>query len=267
MSRLVPDPEVPGAYYVRINKTDHSWIDPDDPTRLEFDYMQRIADALDAHRPLGERMRVVHVGGAGMSLARYVATTRPTSPQIVLEPDAVLTDEVRAAAPLPRNSGIKVRPTDGRTGIAAMPGEYADVIILDAFAEASVPADVTTVEFFTDLARVLVGDGMLLVNVTDQGPLHYTRRVMAGLAEVFSETLLEAEPATLKGRRFGNLIALAARTTPPVDVLTRRAAGSPFPYRVLYGTELRRFVGGAQPYTDQDSEPSPPPPRGDTVFS
>ncbi|WP_026927265.1 spermidine synthase [Granulicoccus phenolivorans] len=267
MSRLVPDPEVPGAYYVRINRTDHSWIDPDEPTRLEFDYMQRIADALDVHRPEGERMRVVHIGGAGMSLARYVAVSRPTSPQIVLEPDASLTEEVRQAAPLPRNSGIKVRATDGRTGIAAMPGEYADVIILDAFAEASVPADVTTVEFFTDISRVLAADGMLLVNVTDRGPLHYTRRVMAGLAQIFPETLLEAEPATLKGRRFGNLIALAARATPPVQALTRRAAASPFPYRVLYGTELRRFVGGAAAYTDQDCEPSPPPPVGDTVFS
>ena len=90
-SGLVPDPDHAGAYTVRVGDTDQSWVDPGDPTRLEFDYMQRIGDVLDTIAPAGERMRVVHVGGAGMSLARYVAATRPTSAQIVLEPDAELT--------------------------------------------------------------------------------------------------------------------------------------------------------------------------------
>lgn len=65
MSRLLPDPDVAGAWMVRVGDADQSWIDPDDPTRLEFDYMQRIADHLDVHRPAGERMRVIHLGGAG----------------------------------------------------------------------------------------------------------------------------------------------------------------------------------------------------------
>ena len=55
MNRVVPDPEQPGAWYVRINGTDQSWIDPDDPTPLEFHYMQRIADVVDAHPPAGDR--------------------------------------------------------------------------------------------------------------------------------------------------------------------------------------------------------------------
>lgn len=53
MSRLLPDPDVAGAWMVRVGDADQSWIDPDDPTRLEFDYMQRIADHLDVHRPAG----------------------------------------------------------------------------------------------------------------------------------------------------------------------------------------------------------------------
>ncbi|MBD4447847.1 spermidine synthase, partial [Xanthomonas citri pv. citri] len=55
MSRVLPDPDVAGAWTVRVGGADQSWIDPDDPTRLEFDYMQRIADHLDVHRPAGER--------------------------------------------------------------------------------------------------------------------------------------------------------------------------------------------------------------------
>ena len=39
MSRLLPDPDVAGAWIVRAGGADQSWIDPEDPTRLEFDYM------------------------------------------------------------------------------------------------------------------------------------------------------------------------------------------------------------------------------------
>ena len=75
---LVPDREVPGAYFVRIDGTDQSFVDPTDPLRLEFDYVQRIAEVIDTIAPTGERIRVVHVGGAGMTLPRYIAATRPT---------------------------------------------------------------------------------------------------------------------------------------------------------------------------------------------
>lgn len=267
MTRLVPDPEQPGAWYVRIDGTDHSWIDPADPTRLEFDYMQRIADVLDSFRPAGERLRVLHIGGAGMTLARYLAATRPTSAQVVLEPDAELTEEVRRTVPLPRNSGVKVRAIDGRAGVAAIrEGWGADAIILDAFAGASVPAELTTVEFFTDLRRILDPAGVVLLNVTDQAPFGYTRRVHAGLAAIFPETLVSAEPATLKGRRFGNVLLAGSAVALPVAVLARRAAGSVFPYRLLHGPQLERFSAGARAYADSDAEPSPEPPGGPAFF-
>lgn len=265
--RLVPDRDRAGAYTVRVGGADQSWVDPDDPTRLEFDYVQRIGDALDAHAPQGQRLRVVHVGGAGMTLARYVAATRPTSPQIVLEPDAGLTEEVRAALPLPRGSGIKVRPQDGRAGIAAMRDDFADVVIVDAFVGARVPAELTTREFLGDVRRVLVADGTVMMNVTDQAPFAYTRRVVAGLAEVFGETVLSAEPSTLKGRRFGNVLLLGSAAPLPTGTLTRRAAGSAFPYRVVFGDHLARFVGQATAFADADAERSPEPPGGLGFFS
>ncbi|GAB3707727.1 spermidine synthase [Mariniluteicoccus flavus] len=266
-ARLVPDPDRAGAFTVRVGGADQSWVDPDDPTRLEFDYMQRIGDALDAHATEGERLRVVHVGGAGMTLARYVAATRPTSPQIVLEPDAELTAEVREAIPLPRNSGIKVRPVDGRAGIAEMRDDFADVVIVDAFVGARVPAELTTREFLTDVRRVLLGTGTVMMNITDHAPFSYTRRVLAGLAEVFGEAVMSAEPSTLKGRRFGNVLLLGSASPLPTDRLARRAAGSAFPYRVVFGDHLARFLGAAAPYTDDDAERSPEPPGGRAFFS
>jgi hypothetical protein len=111
---------------------------------------------------------------------------------------------------------------------------------------------------------VLRPDGMLTLNVTDRGPLGYTRRVLAGLRAQFGVVGLCAEPSTLKGRRFGNLVLLA--TDRPLGMaawttFADRAGRPPFPYRVLHGARLDQLVGGARPFTDEDAEPSPPPPE------
>jgi hypothetical protein len=267
--RLVPDRDRPGSWIVRISETDQSYVDPSDPTWLEFDYVQRIAAVIDQLGPPGQRLRVVHVGGGGLTLPRYVAATRPTSAQLVFEPDATLTAAVRQVAPLPRRSGVKVRPLDGRAGLAALPDGHADLVIVDAFAGPSVPAELAAAEWFADVARVVGPAGTLVMNLTDHGALAWSRRVVAGVAEAFlgrgGRLTLAVESSTLKGRRFGNLIVAAG---PALDVagLARRAAGAPFPYRLLAGPELARWLGGARPFTDADARPSPPPPDGPTTF-
>lgn len=255
---LVPDASYPSAYTLRIGRTDQSYVDLDDPLRLEFDYVQRLADALDLVAPPGERIRIVHVGGALMTLPRYVAATRPHSAQIVLEPDAELTEFVRRHAPLPRQSGIKVRAIAGREGIAAIRDDYADVVIVDAFAGSRVPPELTTTEFFADVRRVL-DDGVLMLNITDKG-LDYARRVGAAAAKTFDHVTLSTEPSTLKGRRFGNIVVLAADHELPVDELAARSSRSAYPYRVLTGERLQQLIGGAAPFTDADNSPSPEPP-------
>jgi len=263
---LVPDRSRPGAYTLRMGGTDQSYVDLDDPVRLEFDYVQRLADALDVYGAPGARLRVVHIGGAGLTLPRYVAATRPQSPQIVLEPDAELTEFVREHLPLPKRSGIKVRGIDGRAGIAELREDYADVVVLDAFAGARVPAELTTVEFVADVARVLAFDGLLLVNITDRAPFAYGRRVLAALSLTFAHVLMSAEPATLKGRRFGNVVLLASPAPLPQIELADKAGRGPFPYRVLHGARLAQLIGGETPFTDADAEMSPEPPGGLTHF-
>lgn len=264
---LVPDRSRPRAYTLRMGRTDQSYVDLDDPMRLEFDYVQRIADALDSSVDAGVRLRVVHVGGAGMTLPRYVAATRPQSAQIVLEPDAELTAFVREHLPLPRNSRIKVRAIDGRAGIAEMRENFADVVVVDAFDGPRVPADLTTVEFFADVRRVLLATGSVLVNLTDRAPFRYGRRVLAAVRTQFPQVLLSAEPATLKGRRFGNVLVLASAVPLPHLELARRAGSGPFPYRVVHGERLAQLVGGGVPFRDADADMSPEPPHGAAHFS
>lgn len=263
---LIEDTARPGAYLVRIGGTDQSYVDLADPLRLEFDYVQRIADVIDEIAPGGERIRIVHIGGAALTLPRYVTATRPSSAQIVLEPDEPLTAWVREHLPLPRQSGIKVRSVDGRTGIAALRDDFCDLVVVDAFDGARVPAELTTVEFLSDVRRVVGAAGTVVINVTDSGGLAYSKRVLASVAEVFGTVIYGAEPATLKGRRFGNVIITGSDGPLPEAALIRRGAGSMFPYRMLTGGQISRFVGQAAPFTDADAEPSPDPVTGGAHF-
>ncbi|MBK8458861.1 MAG: fused MFS/spermidine synthase [Micropruina sp.] len=156
--RVLPDAYTRGAFRVVTGVTSQSWVDPADPLRLDFEYVQRIADLLRLtvlSRPAEERVRIVHLGGGGLTLPRFIAAVRPHTAQIVCEPDADLIAEVRRKLPLPRQSGIKIRDVDGRTGLAAMPEEYADMVIVDAFAGHSVPGELATREFFAEVRRRL----------------------------------------------------------------------------------------------------------------
>jgi spermidine synthase len=265
-ARLVPDVAYPRAFTLRVRRTDQSYVDLDDPRRLEFDYLQQIAVVLDLVAPPGEPLRTIHIGGAGMSLPRYVAATRPRSAQVVLEPDSELTAFVRRYLPLPARSGIRVRGVDGRSGIATLRDGYADVVILDAFVGPRTPAELTSLEFWTDIRRVLAASGTVVANVTDRGPLGYARRVLAGLAECFPQLVLAAEASTLKGRRFGNVVLAASARALPVTEIAAEAGRAPYPYRVLAGARLVQLLAGAAPFTDAEAEESPAPPAGVAFF-
>jgi spermidine synthase len=196
-----------------------------------------------------------------MALPRYVAATRPRSRQIVLEPAVEVTELVRTALPLPRRSGIKVRPLDGRSGVGQLTDGFAELVVVDAFADAQIPANLVTVEFLSDVARVLQPSGQLMLNLTDRAPFAWTRRVIAGLRTIFTDLTLSAEPATLRGRRFGNLVVVAGRNPIAVAALRDRVRTSGTPYRLLDAAQISDGLGGGRPFTDDDTEPSPPPDR------
>lgn len=258
---LIPDRAYPRAFTLRVGGTDQSYVDLDDPRRLEFDYIQRIADVVDSVTAPGEHVRAIHVGGAALTLPRYISATRPGSRQVVLEPDADLTEFVRLHLPLPPRTGITVRAIDGLNGLAAVRDGYADLVLVDAFIGAQVPAELTTLDFFADVRRVLTDAGVVVVNVTDRGPLAYARRVMAGVARAFPEVMLCAEPATFKGRRFGNVIIAGGAVSLPYQAIATRTGSGPFPYRMLHGQRVAQLLLGVEPLTGE-GEPSPSPPRG-----
>lgn len=268
--RLIRDPDRPGAFVVVSGPTSQSWVDPADPTRLEFEYVQRIAEALRETvlaRPPDERVRIVHVGGGGLTIPRFVEAVRPHTAQIVLEPDADLIAEVRRTLPLPRQTGIKIRELDGVTGLTQMPDAYADAIIVDAFAGAQVPAELATDEFFGQTRRLLREGGVMLMNLTDKSPFAWARRCVAGIETAFRHLVVSAEIPVWKGRRFGNLVAVAGLSALPIDTLEQWARRAQFPYRLQSGRDLRRWIGAATPFTETESRPSPDPGWGRGWFS
>ena len=238
------------SWLVTLGGRPQSHVDLAEPTRLAFDYVRRVADVLDALAPAGERLAVLHVGGAGLTLPRYVAVTRPASRQVVLEPDAELTALVREHAPLPRRSGIKVRDVDGRTGLAAIRDASFAACVVDAFdAEGRTPPDLLTAEAFAEYARVL-DDGCVIVNLRDSAPHRLARDVVAAAERTFDVVAVGGEPATWKGRRDGNLLLVASGDASAGQALAAASRSRAAPYRLLAGDSLRDALGGGTPRRD-----------------
>ncbi|MGI8668032.1 MAG: spermidine synthase [Jatrophihabitans sp.] len=254
---LVADVEHPGGTMLLMDDVRQSYVDITDPTYLDFEYVQYFASVL-ATLPDGP-LAVTHVGGGGLTMPRYLQACRPGSPQIVLEPDTELTDLVRARLPLPRNHRIRIRPLDGRTGVAQLADASADVLVLDAYADGRVPASLTTAEFFAEVARVLKPDGLLLANLVDEPGFGYLSRVLAGLREVLGQIALVSSTEVLRGRRFGNVVLAASAGPLEVVELRRQIARQPFPAGVRAGRELLARIGTARPWTDAESAESPEP--------
>jgi spermidine synthase len=204
-------------------------------------------------------VRALHLGAGGLTLARYVAATRPGSTQLAAESDAGLADLVRQHLPLSQRSRrsaggepgrIRVRTADARAVLEQVPAGSFDLIVADVFAGGRTPAHLTSVQFTTALARALAPAGLCAINVTDGPPLAHARARVATVGSVFPHAGLIADPAVLRGRRFGNLILAASLAPLPAARLAQRAAAHPFPARLIDGPDLTRFTAGARAITD-----------------
>ncbi len=261
-AELLADADRDGSWVLVLDGTPQSHVDLEDPTHLEFEYVRRMGHVLDLAAPPGTPLDVVHLGGGALTLPRYVAVTRPGSRQRVVEIDQPLTDLVRDHMPLPRGARVRVREGDARAALATMRPATADIVVTDVFAGARTPAHLTTVEFAREVARVLRPGGCYAANVADGPPLRFARGQVATLRAVFGHVCLLAEPGTMRGRRFGNLVAVASDRELPLAALTRACARDPMPSRVVDGEDLARFTGRAAPVTDAVAQPSPEPPAG-----
>lgn len=244
---LVADHANPGGWSVVVNGVPSSYVHLDDPERLDFEYMQWAGHVLDAVAPPRAPLPAVHIGGAGCTLALYIAATRPASPQTVFEVDAVLIRLARQAFGLRAVRGLRLKAMDGLEGLCSLPGAYSGVVIRDAFDGAQVPPHLTDVAFHREAARVLTDGGVYIANVADTAQVREARVEAATALEVFTHVALIAEPGQLRGRRYGNVVLVASQAPLPEDALVRKLAGGAVRARYVEPGRVKELVAGVKP--------------------
>ncbi|MFJ6015723.1 spermidine synthase [Streptomyces sp. NPDC092952] len=262
IARLLPDVDRDRAWLLTVDGAPQSYVDLDAPDHLEFEYARRLAHVVDCAGAPGAPLDVLHLGGGALTLPRYTAATRPGSRQDVAEADLGLLALVAEHLPVPEDSGITVHGTDARGLLEKTPPGSLDLVVADVFGGSRVPAHLTSVEYAHAARRALRDGGIYAANLADGAPFGFLRSQLATLAAVFEELALIAEPAVLRGRRFGNLVLVASPAPLDIATLTRRCAADAFPARVEYGTALERLAGGARPVGDGEAVASPEPPDG-----
>lgn len=245
----------PGSDQVTVflNGVPSSGIDLADARWLEFEYMQQVAALVDALPP--GPLDALHLGAAACALPRWLDAVRPGSRQLAVDVDAELVRLVREWFDLPRAPRLRLRVQDAREAVTALPDASVDVVVRDAFAGTTTPPELTTVEFVSQVARVLRPGGLYVANCADRPPLSLARAEVATLRTVMADVALVAEATVLRGRRYGNVVLAATpdpTAGPDLDgaALARALRSLPVPSRLLHGPELAAFAAGAGPLTD-----------------
>lgn len=262
---IEPDKWSPGSWTLIVDGTPQSHVDLDDPGRLFFEYVQRIGHVIDEWGDPGQPMTALHLGAGALTLPRYIESTRPGSRQQVVELEEELVAFVREHLPLPRRASIRVRYGDARATLARLPAALhgaVDMIVVDVFSGARIPAHVTSLEFYEEVQRFLAPGGIVAVNVADGPGLAFARAQAATLRMAYRDVAALAETGILKGRRFGNVVLIASTSELPLDWMPRLMARGPHPATVTSGRDLVNWIAGAPVSTDATAVRSPEPTSG-----
>lgn len=220
----------------------NSYVDLDDPTHLEFRYIQLMADIIETTIPEGV-LDVVSIGGGGMTLPGYFQATRPPGVNTVFEIDGAVVELARTDMGL--SAQIDVVVDDARLALSEVPDDSADVVIGDAFSGASVPWHLTTVEYVTEIRRVLRPEGIYTMNVIDTEDLRFARATATTLSEVFENVSLFGPPSYLEGAAGGNFIFVASDSRIEAGAIIDTVRDRGGIENVISGAEVLSFANGA----------------------
>jgi len=251
---LLRDLDRDTGWTLMVEGAEQSYVDVEDATHLEFEYMQHIALVVDAvfadERPLS----ALHLGGGACTLARWLAATRPGSVQLVAESSQQIID---AARPLGDIRDCEVVHADAVESLLRDPDAGRDVVIWDLYDGPRAVTAALDLAALWLLRRLLRPQGIAVLNVSDVAPFAVVRPVLAGLRTVVNEVALLAEPPILRGRRSGNCVLVGGPPSLPLDAIRRTAASAPARARVIAGPAMDEFVGTAVPATADAPLPHP----------
>ncbi|WP_433382276.1 spermidine synthase [Actinoplanes sp. CA-142083] len=240
IAELRPDPGRPRGWTLLVNGVPQSYVDLADPGHLEFPYEVQLGAVLRLWSAQAVRETVLHLGGGGLTLPRFLDHLRPGEKQLVVERDPQILAMVEQNLPFP--ASIEVRLGDARTELEKIPDQSLGLIISDVFVGAAMPASVAAGGFARAARRALKPDGLLAMNLTDVPPLAQTRIQAATARTAFDEIVLYGDADVMRGRRVGNVILLAGNV--PMIKAGKHEI-------VLRADELRIFTGGARPLLDE----------------
>lgn len=254
---LIADQDNSNGWLLKINGVMSSHIDLADPLFLDFEYMRWMAALIESRWPPmsgkggpkesgPHRLRGLHLGGGACSLARYFHAAYPDARQVVVELDGKLAEYVRGWFDLPKAPLLRIRVGEAREVTETLTPDTRDFIIRDVFAGALTPRPLTTAEFNEHIKRVLAPGGIYVVNSGDAPDLKNAREDAVTIAAAFEHTLIIADPAMLKGRRYGNMVMAGSDT--PLDgdpKLARRLLGGAVPAHIWNDAQVRAFAAGS----------------------
>jgi spermidine synthase len=243
------DPDRPTGRTLVLDGLRHSYID-DDPTYLEFDYVQAMASVIDTAYADDGALDAYYLGAGALTLPRYVSATRPGSDNRVSEIDGGVVDAAVELLGDDFPDGTDVRVEDGRLAIDELEPDSLDLVVGDAFGGVSVAWHLATVEALDGLGAALGGDGVYLANIIDHGPLDFARAYVRTTAEVFNDVTLLAAPDVLESGGGGNLVIVASQGPLDVAAVLASIRERELRWSALTGAELDAWVGSAPLLTD-----------------
>ena len=260
---LLADLDRPGAWMLLVDGISQSHVDLDDPRHLDLEYMRGWVTWWTWPRRRRRRCGCCTWAPGALTLARYVAATRPGSRQLAVESDPEVARLVKERLPVgrPRTGAgrIGVRLGDAR----AVLERCRRLVRRGGRGRVRRRADARPPDLGGVHHRRRQGAGA----VGDLRGQH-RRRATAGARPRPGGRRARGVPARLRHgggrgaawpqvRQPGGRRRRARASSRRAD---RRIAADPFPARLLEGAELGRFTAGAAPIVDARAEPSPPMP-------
>ena len=161
--------EEPGNVKVlALDRLVHSYVVPDNPFLLKYDYLKIFTEVIGYGSGDNDTPRILHMGGGGYSLPRYLETVNPQSINEVVEIDPAVTKTAYEKLGLPSDMAIKTYNQDARLFLMQQQTQDKyNFIVGDVFNDFSTPYHLTTVEFNRVISSRMQPDGIYMINIID----------------------------------------------------------------------------------------------------
>ncbi|CAN5168707.1 fused MFS/spermidine synthase [soil metagenome] len=251
-AEVISDRSRPGARMLLIDGQVHGHVDPADPGRLQLDYQARLAAIISAVLGRAGGGRVLHLGGGAFAVPRALQHADPSLRQVVVERSGAIIKLAERELGLRRDPALQVRKGDARAVLARCEAASAEVIAADAFVDGHTPRHLSTVEFLSDVARVLAPGGTYVVNLIDEQPWTVLGAHTATAGEVFADVLAVGSRGVARLRDPGNVFLLASATRMDREHLTSALVGGAHPSALVAAGQLTALARSARVRWDSD---------------